>query len=128
MYFFERLDYIYTEFSVTDAILKIYDEELYFEANLDFIRRCIDNSNLSEYYIDICIQIIINAEEERNIRKENGNYTHYYRSGEKRCEGNFVNGLREGEHIFYYLDGKIREKIFYSENIRSQIFHRVQIQ
>ena len=118
MFFFERIDYIYPDFSVIDAILKIYDEELYFEANLDFIRRCID-TKIPAYYIDLCIQIIIRAEMEKNTRNENGNFVHYYQSGEKRCEGNFVNGFREGEHIFYYLNGQVREKIFFSENARS---------
>ena len=47
--------------------------------------------------------------------RRQGFWTLYYKSNEKKAEGNYLNGLREGEWIFYYETSEIEQRGFYEK-------------
>ena len=106
------------KYPLKEAILQIYDGELYFEENFDFIMRCVHNVDLEPYYMEMCLKVINNYNQEKIKEETNGKIIHYFESGGKKYEGVFRNKQKEGVHYLYYFDGKIREKIMYRKNER----------
>lgn len=49
----------------------------------------------------------------------NGTYKSYYKNGQPLCNGNFVNGLPDGEWCFWYEDGLLSEKRTYNLGLKS---------
>ena len=47
--------------------------------------------------------------------KKQGKWIVYYKSGEVKAEGNYVDDLREGEWIFYYESGPVEQRGFYKK-------------
>ena len=47
--------------------------------------------------------------------KKQGKWIIYYKSGEVKAEGNYVDDLREGEWIFYYESGPVEQRGFYKK-------------
>lgn len=52
------------------------------------------------------------------IIPQNGKYQTFYKNGETLCEGNYINGLPDGEWNFWYEDGKLCEHRIYEEGKR----------
>ena len=48
----------------------------------------------------------------------------YYPEGKLRSKGNYVQGNPDGEHTFYYAEGKVKEEQYYKMGIREKTWKK----
>ncbi len=76
-----------------------------------------DGLKQGEWFIDYGLQ----TEKGNYVNDEKqGVWQYFYQNGKLYFEGKFNQGFADGEHVFYYKNGKIKEKQFYSMGIKQR--------
>jgi antitoxin component YwqK of YwqJK toxin-antitoxin module len=106
-YFQGRRDGTYTEYSETGNIIGQgqYSDG---ERNSGWKFKAGDNMEEGKYIIGL----------------KDGLWKSYYSDGKLRFKGNFVQGNPDGQQLFYYENGKLKEEQFYKMGIRQKIWKK----
>lgn len=98
-----------------DTIVKYFDsnwEEVQQE-NANYYRKAFKNTNeiwtACDYYMDGQIQMSGTYKSKR-LKKKNGLFVSYYKSGMKKSEGEYLNNKYNGEWRWYHKNGQISSK------------------
>jgi antitoxin component YwqK of YwqJK toxin-antitoxin module len=106
-YFQGQRDGEYTEYSITGDIVGKgqYSDG---ERNGDWKFRSGDITEEGKYIIGL----------------KDGLWKSYYNDGTLRYKGNYSQGNPEGQHLFYYENGKVKEEQFYKNGIRQKTWKK----
>jgi antitoxin component YwqK of YwqJK toxin-antitoxin module len=106
-YFQGQRDGAYTEYSIAGDIIGQgqYSDG---ERNGDWKFKSGDNTEEGKYIIGL----------------KDGQWKSYYTDGTLRFKGSYVQGNPEGEHLYYYESGKIKEEQFYKTGIRQKTWKK----
>jgi antitoxin component YwqK of YwqJK toxin-antitoxin module len=106
-YFQGQRDGAYTEFSPTGDIIGQgqYSDG---ERNDEWKFKSGDNTEEGKYIIGL----------------KDGLWKSYYSDGTLRFKGNYIQGNPDGQHLYYYESGKIKEDQFYKNGIRQKTWKK----